>query len=113
MNTATLAQYQALKEQYPNAILLIQLGSAYEAYGDDAQTIADTCGIELEGTGELPIVAIWRHSSHKYIEQLTKAGHVVAVADVVTDRNLVPSGIESIIQRRELTPEPNGDYMWA
>jgi DNA mismatch repair protein MutS len=42
-----LEQYFGMKTRYPEAILLSRVGDFYEAYGDDAQTIAQALQIAL------------------------------------------------------------------
>ena len=45
--TPLMAQYNAIKSQHPDAILLFRVGDFYETFGEDAIKAADVLGITL------------------------------------------------------------------
>ncbi len=79
-----IAQYQELKSQYPDHLLLVKLGDFYEAFGDDARIFADACNLTLTsrrvGNGRVLMAGIPYFSLDKYIKTLTAKGHKVALA---------------------------------
>ncbi|TMF82301.1 MAG: hypothetical protein E6I07_13940, partial [Chloroflexi bacterium] len=42
-----LEQYQRVKREYPDAIVLFRLGDFYETFGEDAERVAPLLGITL------------------------------------------------------------------
>ena len=89
-NSPVMLQYDRIKAQYPGHVVLIRLGDFYEAFDDDAQTLADVCDVALtgrwagEGRRRLMAGVPW-HASDSYIQELIQAGHKVAVAEQVGD----------------------------
>jgi hypothetical protein len=57
-----LEQYFGMKAKHPDAILLSRVGDFYEAYGDDAETIARALAdrADLEGSRRRPARSRWR-----------------------------------------------------
>ena len=45
--TPLMAQYQRIKEQHPDAVLLFRVGDFYETFGPDAVTASRVLGIVL------------------------------------------------------------------
>lgn len=88
--TPMLRQYQSIKQQHPEVILLFRLGDFYEMFGDDAVTAAPILDVVLTGRdagalGRIPMCGVPHHSVDKYIAKLIAAGHRVAVCDQVED----------------------------
>lgn len=112
-----LEQYAALKTEYPNALLVIQHRGYYEAFGDDARTLAETCNLRLNHRNhiDVPNAGFPCKDAQRFIAKILDAGIVLAVADVINKDEPQPakSEIKHIIQRRELQPEPDGDILWA
>ena len=42
-----MSQYQSVKKEYPDSILLFRLGDFYEMFYDDAKTASEILGIAL------------------------------------------------------------------
>src|SRR5919199_2020265 len=40
-------QYEELKRQHPDCVLLFHLGDFFESFEEDARTVARTCGVAL------------------------------------------------------------------
>ena len=81
-----IAQYLALKEQYPEALLLARVGDFYEAYGEDAEDLARSLNIILTskeaGKGKrVAMAGVPHHSVDAYLARLIRQRRVVAIAD--------------------------------
>ncbi len=81
-----LEQYFGLKARYPDAILLSRVGDFYEAYGDDATTIASALQIALTskeaGSGQrIAMAGVPYHALDKYLADLVSQQRIVALAD--------------------------------
>src|ERR1700685_3214388 len=81
-----LEQYFEMKDRYPDAILLSRVGDFYEAYGDDATTIAAALQIALPskeaGAGQRGAMAgVPHHALDKYLADLVAQHRIVALAD--------------------------------
>ena len=88
--TPMLRQYQSIKQQHPEVILLFRLGDFYEMFGEDAVTAAPILDVVLTGRdagaqGRIPMCGVPHHSVDKYIAKLIAAGLRVAVCDQVED----------------------------
>lgn len=91
MTTATawspmLEQYFGMKHRYPEAILLSRVGDFYEAYGDDAETIARALSIALTskeaGAGRrIAMAGVPYHALDGYLAKLVAQRRVVALAE--------------------------------
>ena len=102
-----IAQYLALKEQYPEALLLARVGDFYEAYGEDAEDLATSLHIictskEAGKAGRVAMAGVPYHSVDSYLARLMRQRRVVAVAEQME----APDG-KTIVRReivRVLTP---------
>jgi DNA mismatch repair protein MutS len=101
-----MQQYHAAKERHPNMLLLFRIGDFYEAYGDDAWTLARAIGTGLT-TREKTVMAGFPHQAlENYLRVLLKAGHRVAICDQVDD---LPAGehSERIVVPLAECPQPS------
>ena len=102
-----IAQYLALKEQYPEALLLARVGDFYEAYGDDAEDLARSLHIictskEAGKAGRIAMAGVPYHSVDSYLARLMRQRRVVAIAEQME----APDG-KTLVRReivRVLTP---------
>ena len=82
-----LQQYVAFKEDFPEYLLLSQTGGFYEAFGEDAETLARLANLALtrKNTKEFvtPMAGVPVHALEVQIERLLNAGLKVAIADQV------------------------------
>ncbi len=88
--TPVHAQYQQIKQQYPDCILLFRLGDFYEMFHDDAVRAAPLLGITLTsrelGKGQrYPMAGVPYHARDAYIAKLLQAGLKVAICDQAED----------------------------
>jgi DNA mismatch repair protein MutS len=104
--TPMMQQYQAVKEQYPDAILFYRLGDFYEMFNDDAIEASKLLQITLtarsKGDNKTPMCGVPYHAANNYIAKLTRLGRKVAICEQLSDPNL-----PGIVQRdvvRVITP---------
>jgi len=95
-----MKQYNAIKEKYPDAMLLFRVGDFYETFGEDAKKAASVLGIILtkRGTGsetETALAGFPYHSLNTYLPKLVKAGMRVAICDQLEN----PKMTKTIIKR--------------
>ncbi|MFI5388397.1 MAG: DNA mismatch repair protein MutS [Candidatus Eremiobacterales bacterium] len=81
-----IAQYNALKSEFPEALLLSRVGDFYEAYGDDAEDLARSLHIILTskeaGKGKrVGMAGVPYHSVDTYLARLIRQRRVVAIAE--------------------------------
>lgn len=82
-----MEQYFAIKNQYPNALLLFRMGDFYETFYDDAKRAAKLLGITqtfrgTDGEGEkIPMAGVPFHAVEQYLAKLVKLGVSTVVAE--------------------------------
>ena len=86
-----IEQFKNLKEEYPDAILLLRCGDFYETYMDDAQTSANVLGVTMtrstkqnedDGRG-LRVAGFPHFKLSEYMKKLIRAGHRIAICDQI------------------------------
>ncbi|MFH1288315.1 MAG: DNA mismatch repair protein MutS [bacterium] len=106
--TPMMRQYQRIKENHKDAILLYRLGDFYEMFNDDAKIASKILEITLTsreaGQGQkVPLAGVPHHSAASYISRLIKEGFKVAVCEQVED----PKTAKGVVKRevvRVITP---------
>lgn len=105
--TPMLRQYFDIKAERPDVVLLMRVGDFYEAYGDDAETIARELEITLTGreVGDVrvPMAGVPHHAMERYVARLIGKGYKVAVCDQVEDPKLAKGLVKRKVTR-VLTP---------
>lgn len=104
--TPVRKQYLEIKKRYPDSILLFRYGDFYEAFDDDAHTVARELEITLTsrelGKGQkVPMAGIPHHALEHYLSKLVKKGYSVAICE-----QLSPPG-KGLVERdvvRVVTP---------
>jgi DNA mismatch repair protein MutS len=81
-----LRQYQAIKQQYPDVILLFRLGDFYECFNEDAHLVSRECNLVLTGRpiskGErMPMCGVPHHAIERYLARLVKKGYKCAICE--------------------------------
>ncbi len=81
-----LEQYFEIKDRYAEAILLMRVGDFYEAYGDDAKTIAAALAIALTskeagGGQRVAMAGVPYHALDGYLAKLVAQQRIVALAE--------------------------------
>src|SRR5437762_8442422 len=102
-STPLMRQYNSIKQQVPNALLMFRLGDFYELFYDDAVVAARELEITLtsrnkeKGTS-IPMCGVPYHSAEGYIARLIHKGHRVAICDQMED-----AGLARKLVKREIT----------
>src|SRR5580692_11256826 len=81
-----LEQYFGMKAKHPEAVLLSRVGDFYEAYGEDAETVARALQIALTskeaGSGQrIAMAGVPHHALAQYMAKLVAQRFVVALAE--------------------------------
>ncbi|HVA33948.1 MAG TPA: hypothetical protein VNG31_07345, partial [Candidatus Baltobacteraceae bacterium] len=81
-----LEQYFGMKGKHPEAILLSRVGDFYEAYGEDAETIARALQIALTskeagGGKRIAMAGVPHHALAQYLARLVQQRFIVALAE--------------------------------
>ncbi len=81
-----LEQYFGMKVKHPEAILLSRVGDFYEAYGEDAETIARALQIALTskeagGGKRVAMAGVPHHALSQYLARLVQQRFIVALAE--------------------------------
>ena len=98
--TPMMRQYFDTKAERPDVVLLMRVGDFYEAYGEDAETIARELEITLTGrdvSGErIAMAGVPHHALERYVARLIGKSYKVAVCDQVED----PKQAKGLVKRR-------------
>jgi DNA mismatch repair protein MutS len=98
-----MRQYNAVKQQVSNALLMFRLGDFYELFFEDAVTAARELEITLtsrskeKGSG-IPMCGVPYHAAEGYIARLINKGYRVAICDQMEE-----AGPGKKLVKRELT----------
>ncbi|MGD1997775.1 MAG: DNA mismatch repair protein MutS [Candidatus Dependentiae bacterium] len=87
--TPLMAQYFEIRQQYPDAMLLFQVGDFYELFFDDAINASQFLAITLTKRGknngeDIPLCGVPVHALSHYLVKLVKGGFTVALCDQVS-----------------------------
>lgn len=104
-DTPLMQQHRAIKQRYPDAILLFRVGDFYETFGEDAVIAAGVLGITLtkrnNGTASSELAGFPHHSLDTYLHKLVKAGYRVAICDQLEDpklaKGIVKRGVTELV----------------
>lgn len=87
-----VAQYAELKAKHPEAVALFRVGNFYAAYFEDAQKVADVCGLIVSrNQNGTPCATFPAHALDTYLPKLVRAGLKVCIVDHPT----LPTGTDS------------------
>ena len=107
-DTLMMKQFRAIKEQYPDALLLFRCGDFYETYAEDAVRAAKELQITLthrsnggQGSGSIEMAGFPFHALDTYLPKLVRAGLRVAICDQLEDpkltKKLVKRGVTELV----------------
>ena len=107
-STPLMRQYNSIKQQVPNALLMFRLGDFYELFFEDAVVAARELEITLtarnkEKGAAIPMCGVPFHAAEGYISRLIQKGFRVAICDQVED----PKSAKGLVKReimRVVTP---------
>ena len=109
-----MQQYLDIKAQYPNLLLLYQMGDFYELFYDDAKSAARLLDITLTSRNRsdkepIPMAGVPVHAAESYIAKLVQQGQSVVLCDQISDpktsKGLVKRKVVRIITPGTLTEE--------
>lgn len=106
--TPMMQQYEEIKKQHQDAILLFRLGDFYEMFGTDAELISRELELvltsrEAGAAGKIPMCGFPYHSADSYISRLVERGYRVAICEQIED----PKQCKGLVKRevtRIITP---------
>ncbi len=99
-DTPLMQQHRAIKQKYPDAILLFRVGDFYETFGEDAVIASKVLGITLTkrnngAASSSELAGFPHHALDTYLHKLVKAGYRVAICDQLED----PKTVKGIVKR--------------
>ncbi|HEX5655457.1 MAG TPA: DNA mismatch repair protein MutS [Chitinophagaceae bacterium] len=104
--TPMMQQHRAIKQKYPDAVLLFRVGDFYETFGQDAVIASQVLGITLTkrnngAAASLELAGFPHHALDTYLHKLVKAGYRVAICDQLEDprqaKGVVKRGVTDMI----------------
>jgi DNA mismatch repair protein MutS len=104
--TPLMQQHSAIKQKYPDAILLFRVGDFYETFGEDAINASAVLGITLTkrnngNAASAELAGFPHHSLDTYLHKLVKAGYRVAICDQLEDpklaKGIVKRGVTELV----------------
>lgn len=105
-DTPLMQQHKAIKQKYPDAILLFRVGDFYETFGSDAITASQVLGITLTkrnngAAASNELAGFPHHALDTYLHKLVKAGYRVAICDQLEDpklaKGIVKRGVTELV----------------
>ncbi len=105
-DTPLMQQHKAIKQKYPDAILLFRVGDFYETFGEDAIIASQVLGITLTKRNNntatsSELAGFPHHALDTYLHKLVKAGYRVAICDQLEDpklaKGLVKRGVTEMV----------------
>ncbi len=102
-----MKQFNAIKQQYPDALLLFRCGDFYETYCEDAIKASKVLNITLTKRNNgaqnesTPMAGFPFHALDNYLPKLVRAGMRVAICDQLEDpkltKKLVKRGVTELV----------------
>ncbi len=105
-DTPLMQQHRAIKQKYPDAILLFRVGDFYETFGEDAILSSKVLGITLTkrnngAASSSELAGFPHHALDTYLHKLVKAGYRVAICDQLEDpkfaKGIVKRGVTELV----------------
>ncbi len=105
-DTPLMQQHRAIKQKYPDAILLFRVGDFYETFGEDAIKASTVLGITLTkrnngAASSLELAGFPHHALDTYLHKLVKAGYRVAICDQLENpkeaKGIVKRGVTELV----------------
>ncbi len=89
-HTPMMAQYLAIKKDFPDTLLFYRMGDFYELFHADAEKAAQLLDITLTSRGQsggepIKMAGVPYHSAEGYLAKLIKLGESVAICEQVGD----------------------------
>ena len=124
MTSPAHRQYLQIKSQYPDAILMYQVGDFYETFDEDARIAAHELQIFLTrrdyGGEKVPLAGVPLHALENYVGKLIRRGYKVAICDQVGEigKGIVERAVTRILtagtlSEPSLLPTKENNYLVA
>ena len=101
--TPMVEQYLRIKSEYRDALLFFRLGDFYELFYEDAKLASRILGITLTARRKeeepMPMCGVPYHAADRYVAQLVREGHAVAICDQVEDPKLAKGVVKREVVR--------------
>jgi len=109
--TPLIQQYMTIRKQYPDEVLLFQVGDFYELFFDDAKKVSAFLGIALTKRGHIngepiPLCGVPVHALQHYLIKLVRGGFKVAICDQLEEPvpgKVVERGVTQVLTPGTLT----------
>ncbi len=106
-----MVQYFTIRDDYPDMLLLFQVGDFYELFFDDAKKAAAYLGIALTKRGNhngepIPLCGVPIHALQHYLIKLVRGGFKIAICDQLeqaTPGKVVDRGVTQVLTPGTLT----------
>jgi DNA mismatch repair protein MutS len=104
--TPLMGQHRAIKQKYPDAVLLFRVGDFYETFGEDAVIASQVLGITLTKRNNgaafsSELAGFPHHALDTYLHKLVRAGYRVAICDQLEDpktaKGIVKRGVTELV----------------
>lgn len=104
--TPLMQQYNSIKAQYPDALLLFRVGDFYETFNEDAVRASKALGIVLTkrsngAASEMDLAGFPFHALETYLPKLVRAGLRVAICEQLEDpktaKKIVKRGVTELV----------------
>ena len=101
-----MQQHRAIKQKYPDAVLLFRVGDFYETFEEDAVISSRVLGITLTkrnngAATSSDLAGFPHHALDTYLHKLVKAGYRVAICDQLEDpkqaKGIVKRGVTELV----------------
>src|SRR5271157_3255628 len=98
--TPLMRQYNAIKAQNPDTVLLYRMGDFYEMFNEDAKIASKVLGLTLTarnhgGAEDVPLAGFPYHAIDRYANRLVKAGYKIAICEQTED----PKNAKGLVKR--------------
>lgn len=98
--TPLMRQYNAIKAQNPDTVLLYRMGDFYEMFNEDAKIASKVLGLTLTarnhgGAEDVPLAGFPHHAIDRYANRLVKAGYKIAICEQTED----PKNAKGVVKR--------------
>jgi len=106
VKTPLMDQYNRIKAQHPEAILLFRVGDFYETFGSDAVKASEILGITLTKRANgaatfVDLAGFPYHALDTYLPKLVRAGQRVAICEQLEDpkmtKTIVKRGVTELV----------------
>jgi len=98
-----MRQYNQIKEEHPQTILLFRVGDFYETFGSDAELVSRELGITLtkrnNGGDQTPLAGFPFHALDSYLPKLVNKGFRVAICEQTEDPESAKKAGRKIVER--------------